>query len=176
MGKLFVSTAMTVDGVMSVEDWFVPNGGHDAAGKSMLADAEAAVVGRKNFEGLAGYWTNETGEWADLVNPLPKYVASRTLTGPLPWNGTLLEGDVPTAVARLKEELDGDLITWGCGELTSTLLAAELVDELQFWIHPALWGKGERPFGENVRIRLEALGSETFDSGVTLLRFAPASG
>lgn len=174
MGRLFVSTAMTVDGVMSVEEWFVQSGGHDDAGKAMLADAEAAVVGRKNFEGLAGYWTKETGEWADLVNPMPKYVASRTLTEPLPWNGTRLEGDAATAVARLKDGLDGDLITWGCGELTSTLLAAGLVDELRFWVHPALWGKGDRPFWENVRVRLEALGSETFDSGVTLLRYAPA--
>jgi hypothetical protein len=61
MGKLVVSTAMTVDGVMSVAEWFVPNGGHDAAGKAMLAASEAAVVGRKNFEGLAGYWTKRDG-------------------------------------------------------------------------------------------------------------------
>jgi dihydrofolate reductase len=107
---------------------------------------------------------------------MPKYVASRTLTDPLQWNGKLLEGNASTAVARLKEELDGDLITWGCGELTSTLLEAGLVDELHFWVHPALWGKGERPFWENVRVRLDARGSETFDSGVTLLRYAPASG
>jgi dihydrofolate reductase len=173
MGKLSVSTAMTVDGVMSVEEWFVQSGGHDAAGKAMLADAEAAVLGRKNFEGLAGYWTKETGEWADLINPMPKYVASRTLAETLAWNGTLLEGDAVTAVARLKEEHDGDLITWGCGELTSMLLTAGLVDELVFWLHPALWGKGDRPFWEKERIRLESLGSETFDSGVTLLRYAP---
>ena len=175
MGKLLVSTAMTVDGVMSVEEWFVPEGDHDAAGKALLADAEAAVVGRKNFEGLAGYWTNETGEWADLLNPMRKYVASRTLTEPLPWNGILLEGDAVQAVARLKEELDGDLITWGCGELTSALLAAGLVDELLFWVHPALWGKGERLFRGDVQTRLEARGSETFDSGVSLLRYAPPS-
>jgi dihydrofolate reductase len=107
-------------------------------------------------------------------NPEPKYVASRTLTEPLPWNGTLLEGDVAAAVARLKEDLDGDLISWGCGELTATLLEAGLVDELAFWVHPALWGKGDRPFWESVRVRLQLVGSETFDSGVTLLRFAPA--
>jgi dihydrofolate reductase len=94
----------------------------------------------------------------------------------VPWNGTLLQGEATAAIARLKDELDGDLITWGCGELTSTLLAAGLVDELLFWVHPALWGKGDRPFWENVRIRLEPLGSETFDSGVALLRYAPASG
>jgi dihydrofolate reductase len=161
---------------MSVEGWFVAAGGHDAAGKAMLADYAAAVVGRKNFVGLAAYWTKETGEWAELINPLPKYVASRTLTEPLDWNAALLEGDATTAVARLKDELDGDLVTWGCGELSAALLNAGLVDELQFWIHPALWGKGDRPFWETVQVRLETIGSETFDSGVTLLRYAPASG
>jgi dihydrofolate reductase len=174
MGKLLVSTATTVDSVMTVEEWFVPEGEHDAAAKALLADATSAVLGRKNFEGLAGYWTQQQGEWADLINPKPKYVASRTLTEPLAWNATLLEGDAPAAVARLKEELGGDLITWGCGELTSTLLGAGLVDELLFWLHPALWGTGERPFFEDVRTRLELLGTETFDSGVTLLRYAPS--
>lgn len=174
MGRLIVSTAMTVDGVMTVEDWYVANGGHDTAGKAMLADAAAAVVGRKNFEGLAGYWSAETGEWADLINPMPKYVASRTLTEPLPWNGTLLEGDAMTAVAKLKEEIDGDLITWGCGELARSLLDAGLVDELRFWVHPAVWGKGERPFWQELKVRLESLGTETYDSGVTLLRYAPS--
>jgi dihydrofolate reductase len=175
MSKLIVSTAMTVDGVMSVEDWYVAEGGHDQAGRELLERAAAAVLGRKNFEGLAGYWSEETGPWADLINPMPKYVASRTLQGPLTWNATLLEGDLGNVVRTLKEELDGDLITFGCGELTRDLLAHDLVDELRFWLHPVVWGRGERPFWEHERIGLRLLGSETFDSGVTLLRYEPAA-
>jgi dihydrofolate reductase len=63
-------------------------------------------------------------------------------------------------------------LIYGCGELARSLLATKLVDELRFWVHPAVWGSGERPLkGEQSRLRL--LGSEAFDSGVTLLRYAP---
>ena len=175
MSRLVVSTATTVDGVMSVEGWYVSEGGHDRAGRELLAQAEAMLLGRKNYEGLAGYWSPETGEWADLVNPMPKYVASRTLRAPLTWNATLIEGELGENVARLKAELDGDLITFGCGELSRALLERSLVDELRFWVHPVLWGRGERPFGEQEATRLRLLGAEMFDSGVTLLRYAPAA-
>jgi dihydrofolate reductase len=106
---------------------------------------------------------------------MPKYVASRTLEEPLPWNATLIEGELEDAVSKLKEELDGDLFTAGCGELTRNLLQGGLVDELIFWLHPVLWGRGERPFGEEERLRLRLVGSEVFDSGVTLLRYEPTA-
>jgi dihydrofolate reductase len=175
MARLIVSTAITADAVMGVEEWFVSEGGHDRAGLELLDRASAVVLGRKSFEGLAGYWAPLTGEWADRINPLPKYVASRTLSEPLPWNGTLLEGGLGDSVGRLKSELDGELLTFGCGELTRSLLADGLVDELRFWLHPAIWGRGERPFSEQERLRLRLLGSETYDSGVVLLRYEPAA-
>src|SRR5918998_3041748 len=136
MGKLIISTAMTVDGVMTVEEWFVPGGEHSRASLDMFGRGSAMVLGRKNYEGLAGYWTQTTGEWADLINPLPKYVASRTLEGPLTWNATLIQGELLEAVAKLKEELDGDLFTFGCGELSRELVVGGLVDELRFGVHP----------------------------------------
>ncbi len=173
MGRLIVSTTITVDGVMSVEDWYVAEGGHDRAALELFHRAEAVVLGRKNYEGLAGYWSDLSGPWADTLNPMPKFVASRTLAEPLPWNATLIPGDLADSVARLKETLDGDLITFGCGELTGELVAHGLVDELRFWVHPVLWGEGERPFREETKLRLRFLGSEAFDSGVTLLRYAP---
>jgi dihydrofolate reductase len=173
MSKLIISTAMTVDGVMSVEGWYVPGGGHDRAGREMFEGAAGFVLGRKNYEGLAGFWSTTTGPWADLLNPMPKYVASRTLEEPLTWNASLIEGDLADGVTKLKEELDGDLITVGCGELARNLLGHGLVDELRFWVHPAVWGRGERPF-QDEQLRLQLLGSETYDSGVTLLRYAPA--
>jgi dihydrofolate reductase len=174
MGRLIVSTAMTVDAVMSVEEWFVGEGGHDEHARAQLARAGAIVLGRKNYEGLAGFWSKETGAWADLINPLPKHVASRTLEPPLTWNATLIEGELAPAVRRLKEEVEGDLLTYGCGELTRNLLAEGLVDVLQFGLHPALWGSGQRPFDETDRFRLRLIEAEAFDSGVVLLRYAPA--
>jgi dihydrofolate reductase len=112
------------------------------------------------------------GEWADRLNPMPKFVASRTLQEPLIWNATLLKGELEDAVATLKAEREGDLITNGCGELTRNLYAAGLVDEFWFSVHPAVWGKGERPFWEEEKVRLSLLGTETYDSGVVLTELA----
>jgi dihydrofolate reductase len=174
MGRLIVTTQMTLDGVIDVGEWYVAEGGHDRAGKEQLRNASAVLLGRMTYEGLAAYWSPLTDEWANLINSKPKYVASRTLHGPLEWNATLLEGDTTDAVSKLKDELPSDLLIYGCGALARSLLAATLVDELRFWVHPALWGSGERPLQGEAQNRLRLLGSEAFDSGVTLLRYADA--
>jgi dihydrofolate reductase len=173
MCRLIVLTAMTVDGVMTVEEWFVPEGDHMEASLRLFKGDTALLYGRRNYEGLAAYWMAAEGEWADLLNPMPKFVASRTLQEPLTWNATLLKDELEDAVAKLKAERDGHLITNGCGELTRNLLAAGLVDEFWFSVHPAVWGKGERPFWEEEKLRLTLLGTETYDSGVVLLRYEP---
>ncbi len=172
MSKLVLTVAITVDGVIDGFEWYVSEGGHDQASREQFAEAEAMLLGRKTYEGLAAFWPTQEGPWADVVNPMPKVVASRTLSPPLEWNARLLEGELAGAVRRLKSELDGDLIISGAGELARDQVVDGLVDELRFWVHPVVWGEGTRPFeGERVRIRL--LGSQTFDSGVTLLRYQP---
>jgi dihydrofolate reductase len=174
MSKLVISIAITVDGVIDGFEWYVSEGGHDQAGIDRLAEAGAMLLGRKTYEGLAAFWPAQVGPWADVLNPMPKVVASRTLSEPLEWNSRLLDGELGEAVPRLKAELDGDVIVSGCGELARNVLADGLVDELRLWMHPVVWGDGARPFqGERVRIRL--LESTTFDSGVTLLRYQPVA-
>ena len=173
MSRLIVLTAMTVDGVMTVEEWFVPEGDHMEASLRMFEGDTALLYGRKNYEGLAAYWMAAEGEWADLLNPMPKFVASRSLAGALEWNSTLIEGDALNGVEKLKAGHDGDLVLIGCGDLARQLLERGLIDELRFWVHPAVWGSGERPL-EGEQSRLALLGSRTFDSGVTLLRYRPA--
>jgi len=174
MAKLISSTAMTVDGVIDVGDWYVSEGGHDGASRQQFDHVSGMLMGRPTYEGLAGFWTTQEGPWADLLNPMPKYVASRTLEGPLDWNATLLEGDAREAVPKLKDELDADLILTGTGELANQLAAQGLIDEFRFWVHPAMVGTGKRAF-EGEKLRLELLEATTFDSGVVLLRYAPAS-
>ena len=172
MSRLVNTTTMTVDAVTDVGDWFVSEGEHDRAAQKQFVGAAGMVVGRTTFEGLAGYWTQQTGTWADLLNPMRKFVASRTARGPLDWNATVIEGDAADGLARLKDELEGDLILVGCGELARYLLAQGLVDELRFWLHPSVQGEGARPYqGASVPLRL--LDSTSFDSGVTLLRYEP---
>jgi dihydrofolate reductase len=109
----------------------------------------------------------------DLINPMPKFVASRSPQARLTWNATQIEGDVIDGVRKLKAELDRDLITFGLGELAQHLLAHDLVDELRFWVHPFVWGAGERPFHCEQQLRMRLVGSQAFDSGVMLLRYRP---
>ena len=172
MSRVINTTTMTVDGLTDVGEWFVSGGDHSDAAREQFHGTAGMLMGRKTYEGLAAYWTQEEGPWADMLNPMPKFVASRTLQGPLEWNATLIEGDGADGVARLKDELEGDLFLIGCGELARDLLANGLVDEIRFWLHPAVWGEGARPFeGEKVKMRL--LDATAYDSGVALLRYEP---
>jgi dihydrofolate reductase len=174
MGKLISTTTMTVDAVVDVGEWFVSEGEHDRASRDQFDPSTAMLFGRKTYEGLAAYWTSQEGPWADLLNPMPKFVASRTLQEPLDWNARLLEGDAAEAVRKLKDQHDGDLFLIGCGELAGHLLAEGLIDELRFWLHPAVQGAGARPFEGAEAVRLRFLDSTPYDSGVTLLRYEPA--
>jgi hypothetical protein len=134
-------------------------------------ERRAMVLGRTNYEGLAAFWSQQTGDWADMLNPLPKSVGSRRLRGPLDWNATVIEGAVTEGVPGLKTSLRGPAADrqWGAG---APLPANGIVDDLRFWLHPAVWGEGTRPYqGETVRMRL--LDSASYDSGVTLLGYGP---
>ena len=173
MSKLVNVTSLTVDGLVDVSEWFVPGGAHSDVQLDWVRQAAAMVMGRKTYEGLAGYWPAETGDWADRLNEMPKYVASRTLEEPLEWNSSLLEGDLALSVPKLKDETDGELMLVGCGELARDLIRLGLVDELAFWVHPAVWGPGTRPY-EGEAVRLELLGAEAYDSGVVHLRYRPS--
>lgn len=173
MGRVILSTTMSADAVIDVGDWYVSEGGHDRASREQFVGTSAMLLGRKTYEGLAGHWSASTGEWADVLNPLRKFVAARTKSGELDWNATVIEGELAEEVPRLAAEHEGDLIAIGCGELARFLVERGLVDEIRFWIHPALAGQGARPFHSEVSARLELLGSEAFDSGVMLLRYRP---
>ena len=75
------------------------------------------LLGRTTFEGLAGYWSPLSDPWADILNPMPEYVASRSKLGVLEWNGIPIDGNAIEGVRRLKLDTDGDLFMSGCGEL-----------------------------------------------------------
>ena len=90
MGKLIATTQATVDGVIDpVGEWVQPDGDHGDYSFERQARSSGLVLGRKTYEGLAGYWPSQSGKWADMVNPMPKYVGSNTLSGDLEWNATL---------------------------------------------------------------------------------------
>jgi dihydrofolate reductase len=177
MGKLIATTQATVDGVVDpVGEWVQADGDHGEYSFERQARSGGLVLGRKTFEGLAGFWPSQTGKWADLVNPMPKHVGSRTQSGELEWNGTLLDGDLDESIPKLKVEVDGDLFLHGSGELAYALAERGLIDEYEVYVNPLVWGRGNlHVLGDRGTVRLELDDVKRFDSGVVLLTYRPAS-
>ena len=162
MGKIVISTNVSLDGVVQDPDgkegfrrggWFGQFGGQDleAWGKVSLDEAlrtEALLLGRRSDEWFAARWASRSGEWADRLNRLPKYVVSETLDDPKWTNATVLKGDVVDEVTKLKHDLDGDIVVYASYQLGRTLLEHDLVDELRLVVFPVVLGAGERFFGE----------------------------
>jgi dihydrofolate reductase len=184
MGKLIIHNAMAVNGAFespAPDTWFELDNDSGDASQDQLILADALVLGRKTYEGLAAVWPQliddpALGRYAERINSMPKYVASRTLTGPLDWNAMLIEGNLDEAVPALKAEHQGNLIVSGCGELAHTLTRQGFVDEFWFWIHPHLWATGPRIFDGVGPVRLQLVASTPFRSGVLWLRYRPATG
>lgn len=175
MGRLIVSAQMTMDAVLDqIEGWFDPGSESEIDGVEELRAADALVLGRETYEFFSGFWPGQEGAYAELVNPLPKFVASRTLSGPLGWNARLMGPDVGAEVAALKEQHPGLLVSYGCGELANHLARLGLVDEVRLRLYPVVWGDGVRAFhaGE-LPLRMRLIGAKTFASGVVTLSYEP---
>jgi dihydrofolate reductase len=184
MGRLVINNAMTVNGAFEApspesDGWLVLDADSNQVSLEQFLVADAMVLGRKTYEGLAAVWPQLAddpilGVFADRMNSMPKYVASRSLREPLEWNATLLEGDLATSVAALKEHHERTLAAVGAGELAHALITLGLVDEFWFWVSPSLWPTGPRIFDGVGPVRLELIGSTTFGSGVVRLAYRPA--
>ena len=193
MRKLVVAEGLTLDGVMQGpghpdEDrsggfdhggWQMPyfdEVAGEAVGKSM-AETGAFLFGRRTYEIMAAHWPNvpEGDMFADVLNGMPKYVASATLQEPLAWaNSNLLGADIPTAIEALKEEGGGNIVVLGSGNLVRTLIEHDLIDEYALMIHPLVLGTGKRLFEEGLdKVPLRLLGSMTTTTGVVYASYAP---
>jgi dihydrofolate reductase len=183
MGRLVVNNAMSVNGAFEAPQpppggWLVLDDDSNRVSLDQFLVADAMVLGRKTYEGLAAVWPTladdpNLGVFADRLNSMPKYVASRSLQEPLEWNATLLKGDLAERIPAIKDR-HGLLIVSGAGELTHALTALGLVDEYWFWVSPYLWPAGPRIFDGAGPVRLELIGSTTFPSGVVRLAYRPA--
>ena len=152
MGKIVVSENVTLDGViqdLAGDEGFRPGGWVGLIGSSpqlaklALDEALAAgalLLGRRSYEWLAARWPSRSGELADRLNSLPKYVVSATLANPAWNNSTVLKGDVLNEVSTLKQHIDGDIVIAGSFQLVRTLIEHDLVDELRLKIFPVALG------------------------------------
>jgi dihydrofolate reductase len=178
MGKVIATTQATVDGVIdSVGEWVQPEGDHGEHSFELQRKSAGLLLGRKTWEGLAGFWPQqpESDKWAAMINPMQKYVGSRTLSGDLEWNSTVIEGDIETGLPALKDELDGDLYCHGSGEFAHALAEAGLVDEFHVYVNPLVYGGGLHVLGDRGMVRMELDDVTRFDSGVVLLTYRPAA-
>lgn len=187
MRKLIVSEFVTLDGVMEA-----PGGeeGHPHTGwvfdffteeqerykLQEVLEAEALLLGRVTYEGFAEAWPERSGEFADKMNGMPKYVASTTLKE-LGWsNSTLIQGDAPAGVAKLRRGEGGPLLVAGSGTLVHSLMVQGLIDELRLMIFPVVLGSGMRLFPESPDKTVLALAdTQTFESGVVVQTYHPGA-
>jgi dihydrofolate reductase len=171
-----------VDGGFAHGGWSIPFFDPEVMG-AVIGDgmnaAEALVFGRRTWQGMAAAWPDRAGDpYADQMNAIKKYVASRTLTdADLRWNTTLLSPtDAIADIASLRARAGGDLVTWGSISLVRALLAAGLVDELNLMIEPILLGGGKRIFPDDGQAHpLELVSVVTAATGVQVCTYRPAS-
>jgi dihydrofolate reductase len=183
MGRLVINNAMTVNGAFEApspepDGWLVLDPDSNSVSLEQFLVADAMVLGRKTYQGLAAVWPTlvddpTLGVFADRMNSMPKYVVSRSLQEPLAWNATLIKGGLSDSVPAIKDR-HGLLIAVGAGELAHALTTQGLVDEFWFWVSPSLWPAGPRIFDRVGPIRLELIGATTFGSGVVRLAYRPA--
>ena len=175
MGKLIATAQATLDGVIDpVGEWVQPDGDHGDYSFQRQARSDGLVLGRVTYEGLAGYWPSQTGKWADMVNALPKYVGSTTLSGTLGWNATLLDGDLEDSIPRLKGQVAGDLFMHGSGEFAYNLAEKGLIDEYEVYVNPLVWGRGNvHLLGDRGTVWMQLNDVKRFESGVVLLTYLP---
>jgi dihydrofolate reductase len=189
MSRIVVSEFISLDGV--IEDpggaegfehggWTFPYWSDEIGkfkGEELFA-SDAMLLGRITYEGFAAAWRSRTDEegFAERMNSLPKFVVSTTLAEAEWQNSTIVNGDVPVEIAKLKDQSGGDILVAGSAQLVQTLAQNELVDEYRLLVYPVLLGSGKRLFGDGKRAELQLRETRSFDSGVVLASYGPARG
>lgn len=193
MSKIVVVENLSLDGVMQApgrtdEDlrcgfehggWALPYNDSDK-GRIMaggMAQAGPLLFGRTTYEDFFRIWPGrKDNPFSEVLDNAEKYVASTTLTEPLPWkNSTLLKGDVPHAVARLKAQPGKDIVVLGSGELVRSLMRRNLIDEYVLLIHPLVLGSGRRLFADDGALAsLRLVGAQTTSAGVVIATYRQA--
>jgi len=176
MRKLIESTFVSLDGVIEApERWASFDAEATALSIEQLGNYDAFVMGRVTYEKFYATWGHTAGNpYIDLINAMPKYVASGSLTETA-WNATLLGPDPSRAITRLKDQPGKDLIKYGTGRFDDTLVRDHLIDEFHFWIMPVVVGTGQRLFEDvdTSGLDLRLTDERRLENGSVILTYAP---
>lgn len=186
--RIVVLSHITLDGVMQgpgrheedTRDGFTHGGWAAARSDDAIQQAwgerltrsSGFLLGRRTYEDVLGYWNTQDSPFTAALNQAPKYVAS-TGTPTLKWpSSTLLTGDVPAAVTKLKATLDRDLHIMGSGALIRSLSEHGLIDEYLLSIHPIVLGSGRRLFADGFPpVTFDLTSATTTKAGVIIATF-----
>jgi len=186
MGKIVITTNVSLDGVVQDPDghegfrlggWFTQFGAKDLEAWAKVETeealgAEALLLGRRSDEWFATRWASRSGEWADRLNSMPKYVVSSSLNEPMWSNSRVITGDVVSEVSKLKQQIDGEILVYASYQLVHTLIEHDLVDELRLVIFPVVLGAGERLFGDTSDKRpLRLVNTTTIGEGLNFVTY-----
>jgi dihydrofolate reductase len=186
MGKIVISTNMTLDGVVQDPDgkegsslggWFRESAGEDfdAWGKAEydeVLQVEALLLGRRSDEWFAARSASRTGQFADRLNSMPKYVVSSTIQKPQWTNATVLRGDLVNEVSKLKQDVAGDILVYASYQLGRALIARDLADSLRLTVFPVILGAGERFFAETSEKKpMRAAATKTIGAGIVSVTY-----
>lgn len=182
MGKLIMWNLMTLDGMFEGPqpwdlDWHEYAWGDELRRFSLEQGREAGALlfGRRTYEGMAAHWSTATGEIAEFMNAVPKYLVSRTLERADWTNSTVVKEDVGRAVAQLKEQLGKDIFVFGSADLSATLIRHGLFDEYRIGLVPVTLGEGSPLFKTDSKpLRLQLVQSRSLGERCLLLRYQPA--
>ena len=189
MGKIVVSENVSLDGVVqdpAGDEGFRVGGWvgliKDSPQVSKLAldealGAEAFLLGRRSYDWFAARWPSRSGELADRLNSLPKYVVSATIEHPGWNNSTVLKGNVLDEVSKLRRQLNGEIVVPASFQLVHALIEHDLVDELRLKIFPVVLGAGERLFGgTSDKKSMRLIDAQTIEGGIAFLTYQPVRG
>ena len=184
MRKLSVSTLVSLDGVIQdpggfgeqdYGGWANPYFNDEMQAESLrhLQASDYFLIGRRTYQLMVKAWGDiKHGAYMQRMSSIPKLVASTTLTGPLEWNATLLDGDVAEAVAQVRQQSGGDIEVYGSPTLVQTLMKHDLIDEYRIALHPVVLGHGTTLFPQNgVSATLQLTSARTLDTGVVNLTY-----
>ena len=177
MRKIIESTLVSADGVVGSPPLWAMDYRDEAVttdALERLSGSDAMLMGRGTYELFAATWPGQTGDFAQRVNTIRKYVFSSTLARAGWTNSTIIRGDVLAQVTKLKEQDGKDLALFGHGRLAQTLLENGLIDQLRLSIHPVLAGPGLPQFSNGHKTPLRLVSAKTFTTGVVVLAYQTA--